>query len=134
MTMTTGKKLVAALSLGLVSLTGAAATPAFARHHEYRPGDYYRGYDYSRGGYEDGYYRRGNYYDGHRRDRGHYDRDWNYRCRDEGKGGAVIGAIAGGLLGSAVTERGSKTTGTVVGAAVGAVTGHLIDKSDGRRC
>ena len=93
MTMTTGKKLVAALSLGLVSLTGAAATPAFARHHEYRPGDYYRGYDYSRGGYEDGYYRRGNYYDGHRRDRGHYDRDWNYRCRDEGKGGAVIGAI-----------------------------------------
>ncbi len=139
MTMTVGKKLIAALSLGVVSLTGVAATPALARHHEYRPGDYYRGYDYSRGGYDDRYYRRGNYGDDYRRteyrrDRGYYDRDWNYRCRDEGKGGAVIGAIAGGLLGSAVTERGSKTTGTVVGAAVGAVTGHLIDKSDGGRC
>ena len=53
-----------------------------------------------------------------------------------GVGVAVVDqvAIAGGLLGSAVTERGSKTTGTVIGAAVGAVTGHLIDKSDGRRC
>lgn len=134
MTMTVGKKFITALSLSVVSLTGFAATPALARHHDYRPGDYYRGYDYSRGGYDDRYYRRGNYDDNYRRDRGYYDCDWNYRCRDEGKGGAVIGAIAGGLLGSAVTERGSKTTGTVIGAAVGAVTGHLIDKSDGRRC
>lgn len=130
MTMTVGKKIIAALSLGVVSLTGMAATPALARHHDYRPGDYYRGYDYGRGGYDDGYYRHADY----RRDRGYYDRNWKHRCRDEGKGGAVIGAIAGGLLGTAVAERGSKTTGTVVGAAVGAVTGHLIDKSDGRRC
>ena len=38
-----------------------------------------------------------------------------------------------GLDLAAVTAHKEKT-GTVVGAAVGAVTGHLIDKSDGRRC
>lgn len=134
MTMTVGKKLTAAISLGLVSISGLGAAPALARHHhhEYRPGDYYRGYDsgYYRGGRDRSYYRDADY----RRDGRYYDRNGEYRCKDEGKGGAVIGAIAGGLLGNQVAGNGSRTTGTVIGAAVGAVAGHVIDKSDGRRC
>lgn len=128
-------KFTAALAIGSASLI-AAATPAMARHHHYNDGYYgsgygynqYRGYRgdsgryYGRTGYD-----RPVYYNGYRGDRG-------YRCRDNGTGGAVIGAIAGGLLGSQVAERGDRTTGAVVGGALGAVAGHLIDKSDGRRC
>lgn len=92
--------------------------------HEHRGHDdrYRRGGYYRVSGYDDGYrgYRNNGY-------RGH-------RCRDKGVGGAVIGAIAGGLLGNAVAGRGNRTTGTVVGGAVGAVAGHAIDKQDGRPC
>ena len=127
------KKLAMALSLGLVAAGGLAATPAAARdhYHDYRPGDYYRGHDYR--GYR--HYDR-NYYRGERhkyRDARYYRGDrHSYRCRDNGTGGAIIGAIAGGLLGNEVTHRGDKTTGTVVGAAIGAIAGHAIDKGNGR--
>lgn len=57
------------------------------------------------------------------------------RCRDEGTGGTIIGAIAGGLLGNAVVgRRGDNTAGTIVGAGVGALAGRAIDRSDGRPC
>lgn len=131
------KKLTTALSLGLISLGAATATPAVARDH-YRSGDYYRGYDrgYHKGWdkhrgkyYRGDYYRGGRYYEDAR-----YYRGDRYRCRDNGTGGAIIGAIAGGLLGNEVAHRGDKTTGAVLGAAIGAVAGHAIDKGDGRRC
>ncbi len=131
----TFKKLTAAMALSLAMVGGVAATPAAARdHRHYQAGDYYRGYD--RGGYDRDYYRRGDYYRGSRYDR--YDRDdyrryRGYRCRDNGTGGAIVGAIAGGLLGNEVARRGDRTTGAVLGAAIGAVAGHAIDKGD-RRC
>jgi len=56
------------------------------------------------------------------------------RCYDEGKGGTVIGAIAGGLLGNTVAGRGDRLLGTVIGGGIGAVAGRAIDKSDGRDC
>jgi hypothetical protein len=132
-----GKKLTTALGLAAISISAFSATPALARkhHHDYRPGDYYRGYDrgYDRGygwnGYDRGYRDRG-----YRHNSRYYDRYGYERCRDEGKGGAVIGAVAGGLLGNQVAGRGDRTTGTVIGAAIGAVAGHAIDKGDGRRC
>lgn len=139
MKMTFARKMAAALSLGLVAAGGIAATPAMARgSHDYRPGDYYRGYE--RGGYyggDRGYrdYRRYDRYDrdDYRRDRGYrHNRGYRYDCRDNGTGGAIIGAIAGGLLGNEVAGRGDRTTGAVVGAAVGAIAGHAIDKGNDR--
>ena len=53
MKMTFARTMAAALSLSLVAAGGLAATPAMARGaHDYRPGDYYRGYE--RGGYYGG--------------------------------------------------------------------------------
>ena len=141
MKMTFARKIAVALSLGLAAAGGIAATPAMARgQHDYRPGDYYRGYE--RGGYygaDRGYrdYRRYDRYDRYDRDdyrryRGYRSNHYRYNCRDNGTGGAIIGAIAGGLLGNEVAGRGDRTTGAVVGAAVGAVAGHAIDKGNGR--
>lgn len=127
-------KIAAALSVSVASLATVSA-PAAARdgwdngrhygHYKQRGyGRDYRGDRYYRG---DNSYRGNNYYrSGYRGD--------NYRCRDNGTGGAIIGAIAGGLLGHEIAGRGDRTTGTVIGGALGAVTGHAIDKSDGRRC
>jgi uncharacterized protein YcfJ len=42
--------------------------------------------------------------------------------------GTVIGAVAGGLLGNAVSSGGGKTGGTLIGAGAGAVAGHEIAK------
>ena len=50
------------------------------------------------------------------------------RCRDNGTGGTIIGAIAGGLLGNAAAGRGDRGTGTIVGAGVGALAGRAIDR------
>ncbi|MBB6125109.1 hypothetical protein FHS92_002866 [Sphingobium subterraneum] len=127
-------KIAAALSVSVASLATVSA-PASARdgwdngrhYGQYKHGRDrdYRGDRYYGG--RDNYYRGNNYYrSGYRGD--------NYRCRDKGTGGAIIGAIAGGLLGHEIAGRGDRTTGTVIGGALGAVTGHVIDKSDGRPC
>lgn len=42
--------------------------------------------------------------------------------------GTVIGAIGGGLLGSAVAGHGSKGTGALVGAGLGAVVGNNLSR------
>lgn len=135
----------AALAMGIASFA-ATATPAAARDH-------YRGYD--RGSYYGGGDRGYNGYDNYRGDRGYrgYDGDRGYRgyngdrgyrddagyrgrsysCRNDGTGGTIIGAIAGGLLGHEVAgRRGDRTTGTILGAGVGALAGRAIDKGDGR--
>ena len=54
-------------------------------------------------------------------------------CRDvSSKGsrntGTVVGAVAGGLLGNALSHGGGKTGGTIIGAGAGAVAGHQIAK------
>ncbi|WP_278394695.1 glycine zipper 2TM domain-containing protein [Sphingobium yanoikuyae] len=130
----------AALAMGAASLA-VTATPAMARDgwgRGYERGDYYRGDrgyrgyrgDYYRGdrGYRGGY--RGNYYrNDYRGYRG------GYRCRDNGTGGTIIGAIAGGLLGNEVGKgssrygRGDGTTGAIIGAGVGALAGRAIDRN-----
>ncbi len=124
----------AALAMGVASLA-ATATPAMARDGYYRGydrGDYYRGYDRGDRGYR-GY--RGDYYrgDGYRGYRNNY--RGGYRCRDNGTGGTIIGAIAGGLLGNEIGKgsgrygrRGDGTTGAIVGAGVGALAGRAIDR------
>jgi hypothetical protein len=113
----------AAIAMGIASF---GAAPASARHH-YDRGDYYRGGDGYRGyrGYRGDYAYRDGGYRGYR---------GGYRCRDSGTGGAILGAIAGGLIGRSVDTRGERATGTLLGAGAGALIGQSIDKSDGRRC
>ncbi len=116
------------LSLSAAAMMASAmtiASPAQARGH----GHYqdYRYDDYSQG-------RR----DQRRYDRARYDDQRYYNNRrtrcDNGTGGLVIGAVAGGLVGNEVAGRGDKTIGTMLGAVVGGLAGQAIDKSDGRRC
>jgi len=42
--------------------------------------------------------------------------------------GTVVGALAGGLAGNALSHGGGKTGGTIIGAGLGAVAGHQIAK------
>ncbi len=50
--------------------------------------------------------------------------------------GAIVGAIAGGVIGSNVASRGDRGTGTVVGALLGAAVGSSVDNDRARdlRC
>ncbi|WP_176591826.1 glycine zipper 2TM domain-containing protein [Sphingobium sp. EM0848] len=125
----------AALAMGAASFavttTPAMADGGWGRHYE--RGDYYRG-DRGYRGYRDGYYRGGGYYrDGYYR--GYRGYRGGYRCRSNGTGGTIIGAIAGGLLGNEVGKgsgrygrRGDGTTGAIIGAGVGALAGRAIDR------
>jgi uncharacterized protein YcfJ len=54
-------------------------------------------------------------------------------CRDVSSQGSrntgtVVGALAGGLAGNALSHGGGKTGGTILGAGIGAVAGHQIAK------
>jgi len=62
-----------------------------------------------------------------------YNGDRGYRCHSDGTAGAVIGAIAGGLLGHSIVGRGDRTTGALVGGAGGLFAGRAIERS-GNRC
>ena len=135
--MTNSFMKVGASSLIALSMF-ASATPALARGH-YDNGyqqnydrNYYddRGYDNSRDYRQSRYDRR----DRQIRNSRNYNNYNNQRC-DNGTGGTIIGAIAGGLLGHEIVgRRGDKTAGTIIGAGVGALAGRAIDRSDGRRC
>lgn len=67
---------------------------------------------------------------------GGYDPAFVEACRREnGLGGAAIGAAAGGLAGNRIAGRGNRTGGTLIGAGVGAIAGLVIDKAEDRaRC
>ena len=106
-----------ALAIGATSI----AAPAEAQRYRGRDHAYERAY---RDGYNGGprYYRDG---------RGYYRNNRGRGC--DNTGGTIVGAIAGGLLGRSVDQRGDRTLGTVLGGAVGALAGNAIDKSDNPR-
>jgi len=52
--------------------------------------------------------------------------------RDDGFGGAAIGAVAGGVAGNLIAGRGNRLGGTLIGAGVGAAAGYAIDKAEDR--
>ncbi|PCD03264.1 hypothetical protein COC42_02310 [Sphingomonas spermidinifaciens] len=79
-----------------------------------------RGWDDRRGWGDRRYY--GN-------DRRYYRNRARQRCND-GDGGTIVGAIAGGLLGNQIAGRGDRTLGTILGGGVGALAGRAIDRSD----
>jgi hypothetical protein len=115
----------AAFAMGATALIPASPAAAQSYHRDYRGDGYYRHYDYDRG-YDDRY---GAYRGYDRRYYGHR----HYRRCDNGTGGTIIGAIAGGLLGNAVSGYGDHTLGTVLGAGAGALAGRAIDRSDNPR-
>ena len=61
------------------------------------------------------------------------DNDGSYYCKKpDGTRGAIVGGLAGGVLGNIIAPNGSKTLGTIIGAAGGALAGQAIDKSNVR--
>lgn len=117
----------ATLAMGTTAAV-VPATPAFA-------GDGYSRY------YDDDRYEGRRYYRGDRRyaNRGYRNyrgNDYSYRCRRRGgTTGAIIGAVAGGLLGREIAGRGDRGTGTILGAGAGALLGREVERSSkSRRC
>lgn len=113
----------AAFAMGAVSLIPA---PAMAQRYDRNgaPGRYYDGNRYDRGDRYDRDYRNYRNYRG-----GNYAYRNGRQCRD-GDGGTIIGAIAGGLVGSSVAGRGDGALGAIIGAGAGALAGRAIDRSD----
>ena len=114
-----------ALSLGIMGALAAvsmtlAPTAASAQHYGHDRGRHAGWQD--QGGRDRGYDDRGY------RGRGYDDRG-RHRCHS-GTSGAIIGAIAGGLLGNAVAGYGDRTAGTIIGGGAGALAGNAI----GRDC
>ena len=105
------RKTVIAATLTTIAALGAA--PVQAHYHD-RGWHDHRGYDHDRGYHDHGYHDR--------------------RCRNDGTGGAIIGGVAGGLLGNAVAGHGDKTLGTVLGAGGGALAGNAIARNGSHRC
>lgn len=105
----------AAFAMGATALIPATPAAAQRYHREYRGDRYHQAY---RGRYD---------YD--RYNRRYYGRRAYEKCND-GDGGTIIGAIAGGLLGHEIAGRGDHTLGTVLGAGAGALAGRAIDRSD----
>ena len=57
------------------------------------------------------------------------------RCRKpDGTTGAVIGGVAGALLGRTIDTRGDRTLGTLGGAAAGALAGRAVERGGERHC
>jgi hypothetical protein len=61
---------------------------------------------------------------------GGYPEEYDAPRRDDGVGGAAIGAVVGGVAGNRIAGRGNRTAGTLIGAGVGAVAGMAIDKAE----
>lgn len=122
--MKVNRTAASAIMLALMSAT-VIASPAEAhgrhgRHSNHYHDDYRYAPDYG-------------HYESRRHDRDYRRHDYrrsNYRGCDNGTGGTVIGAVAGGLIGNEIARRGSKTEGTIIGAAIGALGGRAIDKAD----
>lgn len=100
----------------------------------------WRNYDYNRlppgqrRYYADNYYRDGRYYQERRltrNDRIYRGRDGRYYCRrTDGTTGLIVGGVAGGLLGNALSSGGNATLGTVLGAVAGGALGQSVDSGN----
>ena len=132
------KKLVTLSIAALMSTATLGMAAPAAAQNGYYDRDGYSSYD-ARYNRDNRRYDRRDYRNYDRRDYRNYDRRdnrnyRNYRQCDNGTGGTVIGAIAGGLAGHEIAGRGDRTVGTIIGGAVGAIAGRAIDKgNDGCR-
>ncbi|MDB5432802.1 MAG: hypothetical protein JWP35_3918 [Caulobacter sp.] len=93
-----------------LSVLGLAAAPAFAQDYPPPPPGYQR--------QGDGYYQgQGQYYDPCHRD-----------TSQRGVGGALVGGLAGAVVGSQLAGNGHRTDGSVLGGVVGAVIGNKVGR------
>jgi hypothetical protein len=125
------KQILTAMLAAAVIAPTAVPTAALAqRHHDNRwDGDRGRGWDPT------DHYSRGNYRERRlsRNDRIYRGRDGRYYCRrSDGTTGLIVGAVAGGLLGNALSGGRSATLGTLLGAGGGALLGQSIDRGSVR--
>ncbi len=134
------KKMVTLSIAALMSTATLGMAAPAAAQNGYYDRDGYSSYD-ARYDRDDRRYDRRDYRQSNRRDY-RQDRRYNqqrynqrnYRQCDNGTGGTIIGAIAGGLAGHEIAGRGDRTVGTIIGGAVGAIAGRAIDKgNDGCR-
>ena len=90
--------------------------PDYSYGHDYYDNGYYGQDDsyYAGSGYDDGYYRQPRY---------------RYRCHGSGTTGAIVGAIAGGLLGNGIAGYGDHALGTILGGGAGALAGRAVERS-----
>lgn len=89
---------------------------------------YGRPVSYARNGYDQYGRPISNGYYGSSTSRNAYDQ-YDRRCKS-GTTGAIIGAVAGGLLGREVVGRyGDRTAGAIVGGAAGALAGRAITRN-----
>ena len=112
----------------LIALAAALPLTACTSYGDERPGYGYRDNDRGRDRDRDrdGYVLRDN-------DQIYRDREGNYYCqKPDGTRGAIVGGLAGGVLGNVIAPSGSKTLGTILGAAGGAIAGQAIDKNNVR--
>lgn len=99
-------------------------------------------YDYDRvdpaygGYYADRYYRDDRRYRERRlsnNDRVYVGQDGRYYCRrNDGTTGLIVGGLAGGALGTAISPGGSGLLGALIGGAAGAAAGQAIDRNNVR--
>jgi hypothetical protein len=74
------------------------------------------------------------YYAGHRDDRQYYGyRSARGNCNGDDVG-TVLGAVAGGVIGSNVARGDDRAIGTIVGAVLGGVIGHQIGRAGDSDC
>lgn len=130
------KKMVTLSIAALMSTATLGLAAPAAAQNGYYDRDGYSSYD-ARYNRDNRRYDRRDYRSYDRRDYRNNDRRnyrGNYRQCDNGTGGTVIGAIAGGLAGHEIAGRGDRTVGAIIGGAVGALAGRAIDKgNDGCR-
>lgn len=96
------------------------AQPGYAQPGYAQPGPAYYDQGYAGGRYEQGY---ATSVDGYNRCR-----------RDNGLGGAAVGALIGGVAGNRIAGSGNRLEGTLIGAGVGGVAGYAIDKAEDDPC
>ena len=128
------KKIIISTAVAASALTALpAAAEAQSRYgysSRYDNGYYNQGYGRSYQGQRyDRRYANQRYYNQRTYNGGYYN---HYGQRCSGSTGTILGAIAGGLLGSSIAGRGDHTVGAILGAGAGALAGRAIDRSDCR--
>ncbi|CAN7450432.1 glycine zipper 2TM domain-containing protein [Phenylobacterium sp. LjRoot219] len=63
---------------------------------------------------------------------GYYDDACRTKQTNNGTAGAVIGGVAGAVLGSNVAGRGDRTEGAVIGGLAGALLGNSVGRSNAK--
>lgn len=100
------------------------AAPAMARPPQHAPAHGWRAQQYQQQYQQPRYYNDANraYYGGQ-------SAYANGACRkDSNTGGTILGALAGGVAGNVIAQRGDKTLGTALGAVGGGILGRELDK------